>query len=306
MDEDGPIDPGIASAVIRAQCPDADPRLVTYLGEGYDSTAFDVDNRWVFRFPKRADVEARLLLEMRVLPTLAPESPLPLPAFRHLGRPSPLFPRHFVGYPKLPGEPAISVVAAAVPVEAWGPRLAEFLSWLHSRPTGEPSGLGVVPLDVPALIDEMRAAALADLDRVIAVAPDAPVDAWRAYVESAAGAGGSDRAPVLLHGDLAAEHVLHDPRTLALTGVIDWSEIAIGDAAVDLAALYHWGGPAFADAVLSAYERPVDEATQSRAQYLGACRGAADVAFGLDTGRPEYVVAGLSALGSCAGPPAGS
>jgi len=37
-----------------------------------------------------------------------------------------------------------------------------------------------------------------------------------------------------------------------------------------------------------------------RARCLGACRGVMDVPFGLETGRPEYVTAGLRALYFCA------
>jgi hypothetical protein len=36
-----------------------------------------------------------------------------------------------------------------------------------------------------------------------------------------------------------------------------------------------------------------------RARYLAVCRGVADVAFGLDTGRQEHVDAGLRALTLC-------
>lgn len=35
------------------------------------------------------------------------------------------------------------------------------------------------------------------------------------------------------------------------------------------------------------------------ARYMAACRGAMDVAFGLDHGRSEYVTTGIRALESC-------
>jgi hypothetical protein len=35
------------------------------------------------------------------------------------------------------------------------------------------------------------------------------------------------------------------------------------------------------------------------AHFLAACRGVADVAFGLDTGRQEYIDAGTRALRLC-------
>jgi hypothetical protein len=49
--------------------------------------------------------------------------------------------------------------------------------------------------------------------------------------------------------------------------------------------------------VLQSYRGDLTEDTLPIARYLSACRGAMDVAFGLDRGRPEYVTAGLRALG---------
>ncbi|HBY98540.1 MAG: hypothetical protein M5U01_17480 [Ardenticatenaceae bacterium] len=86
-----------------------------------------------------------------------------------------------------------------------------------------------------------------------------------------------------------------------MTGIIDWSEIALSDRSVDLAALFHWGGRPFVDAVLSTYDGSVDETALRRAQFLAACKGVGDVTFGLETGRHEYIVAGIRALTLCIG-----
>jgi aminoglycoside phosphotransferase (APT) family kinase protein len=290
-----------AAAIIRAQFPETRPIGVAYLGEGCDSIAFDVDGAWVFRFPKRADVEAQLLLEARVLPRLNETAPLPLPAFRFQGRPSPEFPRHFVGYPKLPGTPAMAPDARRVPLERWATALGGFLSWLHTFPMRDFGGLGVPEQSIALVIETVRADALDDLPLVRDVSPGAPIDVWRAFLRDAPGAPDSTMPRCLVHNDLAAEHVLCDPAREMLTGVIDWSEMAVSDPAVDIAALYHWGGERFVHAVLAHYRGVVDAGMLNRARYLGACRGAADVGFGLGMGRPDYVEAGLRALTFCAG-----
>src|SRR5687767_3801770 len=77
------INADLLGRLIADQFPDLAPVAVTYIGEGYDSTAVDVNGSWVFRFPKRADVEAQQLLELRVLPVLGERVPLavPLPSF---------------------------------------------------------------------------------------------------------------------------------------------------------------------------------------------------------------------------------
>ncbi len=151
-----PLSATQVAAIIRSQFPEVDPSRIALLGEGCDSWAFEVDGRWVFRFPKRADVEQQLLVESRVLPVLAAHSPLPLPVFRFHGRPSGAFPRRFVGYPKLPGIPGIQLEAQALPFEKWAPVMGRFLSWLHRYPVGVARRLGVEEQDVTDLIDEVE------------------------------------------------------------------------------------------------------------------------------------------------------
>ena len=81
-----------------------------------------------------------------------------------------------------------------------------------------------------------------------------------------------------------------------------WSEIAISDGLVDFAGVFHWGGDPFVDAVLASYDGPLDRDGLRHARFLAACRGVADVAFGLDTSRREYVEAGVRALTLCLPP----
>ncbi|MFW5776068.1 MAG: phosphotransferase [Spirochaetota bacterium] len=47
----------------------------------------------------------------------------------------------------------------------------------------------------------------------------------------------SHRRDCLVHGDRAAEHILYDSATRSLTGVIDWSEVSIGDPDVSMSRL---------------------------------------------------------------------
>jgi aminoglycoside phosphotransferase (APT) family kinase protein len=289
------LDPARVRAIIRSQFPDVGAQDVRWLGEGYDSTAFEVDRRWVFRFPKRRDVEQQLLVESRILPVLAETSPLPLPVFRYHGSPGELFPRHYVGYPRIGGELAIRIAPEATPFRAFVDPIARFLSWLHAYPVDDAAAHGVPDVPPAGLLDEAAEDAVEDLSHVERVSPEGETAPWRRFLGTPPRAG-TESAPRLVHGDLAAEHVLVDVTARTVTGIIDWSEIGIGDVAVDLAALFHWGGPTFAAAVLRQYDLPIDSALLHRARYLAACRGAADVTFGIATDRPEYVHAGLRAL----------
>src|SRR5262245_25108769 len=129
------------ATILQLQFAELAAATVEYLGEGCDSAAFEVNGEWVFRFPKRADVEQQLAVESRILPLLAGQSPLRLPVFRFHGRPCKVFPYRFVGYRKLPGVPAIQVDPGTIPFETWAPTMGRFLSWLHRFPVEEAARL---------------------------------------------------------------------------------------------------------------------------------------------------------------------
>lgn len=295
------LKPETVRPLIEAQFPQLSPAHVAYLGEGCDSVAFEINGDWVFRFPKRADVAQQLLTEMRILPRLAERLPVPVPAYCFHGKPSEDSPFHYGGYPKLAGVPAILLAPGAIPSSSVGASVGCFLSALHAFPAGLAASLGVPSQETGQMIEDARAEALDGFGLVRQEAPDAPLDRWRAYLA----AGLSEAAmrlltPRVVHNDLAAEHVLCDPIARAVTGVIDWSDVAIGDAAADFAGMFHWGGEELAAAVLSHYREQIDDGLRTRARFLAACRGVTDVCFGIDRGRREYVVAGIRALELCA------
>jgi aminoglycoside phosphotransferase (APT) family kinase protein len=288
-----------ASEIIGAQFPGLAPIQLSYLGEGYDSTAFEVNGTWVFRLPKADDVERQLGIESRILPLLAEQLPVAIPAFHFHGERSVLFPRRFSGYPKLPGVPAIRLGPDGFRLEAVVEPLGRFLSALHAFPVASAAAAGVPEQRLEDLVEEIQRDALEDFARLIRTAPDAPLDRWRRFLETRVEVPAPARVAVV-HNDFAAEHVLVDPATSALTGVIDWSDIAISDPVVDIAGICHWGGEPFAHDVLAAYGGQLDEQRLALARYMAACRGVMDVAFGLTMNRPEYITAGLRALHLCA------
>ena len=102
MPEDAKLDAAQVTSILQSQFSDLAPARVVFLGEGCDSFAFEVNDDWVFRFPKRDDVARQLAIESRVLPVLAARSPLRLPVFSFHGRPSDAFPFPFAGYRKIP------------------------------------------------------------------------------------------------------------------------------------------------------------------------------------------------------------
>ncbi len=260
-----PLDEAIVRRVLRDQFPGLPASDVAFLGEGWDSQAYLVDGEWVFRFPKRREVEAWLEQELRVLGRLA-EFPLPfaVPRPEFVGEPSEAFPFAYVGYRWIAGAPSQMADPSTIRREAAARQLGAGLGLVHSIGEAECRGMGLRadPYDpvgpwrevrslretiLPALPDDLRDACLPDLDGT-ALAPPGPV------------------APCLVHGDLAAEHLLIGGDG-TISGLIDWGDASIGDPAGDFAWSLAWLGPEFARAALAAYPRPIDPAFRDRVVF---------------------------------------
>src|SRR5690349_24590540 len=93
------LDANIVRQILRSQFQHLSIESVEYLHEGWDSSAYLVNAGWVFRFPKRAEVESWLQGELRTLDLLR-RLPLTIriPEPEFVGRPDPLFPAMFMGY----------------------------------------------------------------------------------------------------------------------------------------------------------------------------------------------------------------
>ncbi|MEV0337013.1 phosphotransferase [Nocardia sp. NPDC050717] len=240
--------------------------------QGWDSRAVLVAGRWVERRPRRPEVAEQLRRETRVMPWLAPLLPLPVPV-PHLSSETPLVVRHDL----VPGRPIES------PGAEYGRALGEFLRALHDSPAAEAIRHGLPPAtrtraDRAAAGDRFRADVMPLLPArhrdsaaaVLAVLADSPAD-------------------TVVHGDLGPEHVLVDGGRVS--GVIDFGDVHLGDAAIDLAWPLYGTPPEFAAAIAAAY-RVTDE-LRGRALLWHRLGPWYEVTHGMDIGDPEVVRAGV-------------
>jgi aminoglycoside phosphotransferase (APT) family kinase protein len=264
--------------LLAEQFPALDVSSARPLAEGWDNAVWVVEERWAFRFPRRAAAVPLLERELGVLPLLAPLLPVPVPEPVHVGRPSGRYPWPFVGTPLLPGrEPADADLGEHDRVEL-GAALGRFLSVLHApdfRAAVDPEdALPVDPsrrADMPARVQVARSW-LGELERL---------GSWRASqaIERLFAAAldlGPAPAEAVVHGDLHVRHVLVEGGEL--TGIIDWGDVCRADAAVDLSLVWSLVGPAGREAFLREYG-PVSEAQSLRARVLGVSLCAALASF---------------------------
>lgn len=246
-----------------AHAPQLSGRGLTELGRGTDNIAF-LAGDLVLRVSAGPDV----VREARLLAVVGPRVPLPIPRPQFVDED-----RGVLAYPLLPGQPLLG----QPPLPGLARRLGAFLRALHGI---DPSVLGTaLPRD-----DDPPAAWLVGLR-----GPASSVERLHESVPPPT----EDR--VVAHADLGAEHVL--AQGAEPTGVIDWSDAALADPAVDFARLYRDVGPDFLAELLVAYGGLQDEdRTMRRVRFFARCAALDDLAYGRSAGRAEYVRSALRSV----------
>ncbi|MEV6276950.1 phosphotransferase [Nocardia sp. NPDC051832] len=202
--------------------------------QGWDSLATLVEGRWIERRPRRPEVADQLRRETRLLPWLAPSLPLPVPIPAVLTD-DPLVVRHAL----VPGD------ALESPGVEDGVAVGRFLRALHGSSAAEAVRHGLIPAE------QTRSSRIAEISRfqseVVPLIPVAQQDSAQSILDALR----DFPADTVVHGDLGPEHVLTDGGRVS--GVIDFGDAHVGDAAIDLAWALYGAPTAFADAVADAY-----------------------------------------------------
>jgi hypothetical protein len=107
------------------------------------------------------------------------------------------------------------------------------------------------------------------------------------------------KSRVVVHNDLWGEHILIDPQSGRVTGVIDWADACIGDPARDYAGLLGWLGESFLVRVLESGGISFDDNDLERARAFTLDAGLESIALGRQMGKPRWVSSGEAALKNC-------
>jgi len=243
-----------ATQALQAHAPHLLHAALVELGHGLDNTAF-LAHDLVLRVAGDVDVDVER--EARLLDALAPQLSIATPAARFADADTGVLAYSLLAGSPLLGRPAPPGAAA---------RLGRFLRELH---------------DVePATVQDLVPTEDADPDEWLEdlTGPPELVDIVQASRPPPA------TGRVVAHADLGAEHILAlDGR---LTGIIDWSDAAITDPALDFARVLRDFGPLFLGDAIEAYG--AQPAPMTRIEFLARCAALEDLAFGLETGRQEY------------------
>jgi aminoglycoside phosphotransferase (APT) family kinase protein len=216
----------LARALLARQHPDLADLPISLAAEGWDNAVFRLGDRLALRLPRRA-IGAKLIIhEQRWLPMLKDRLPLPIPAPVRVGAPQDDYPWPWSVTPWFDGETA----DLAPPGEDQGEVLGGFFGALHlAAPEDAPRNpWRGVPLALRLPVFEARVAGLAN--------KGAPLEPRIQAIWEAALGAPNDAAPTWIHGDPHPRNVL--VAAGRISAIIDWGDLAQGDRASDLAAVW--------------------------------------------------------------------
>ena len=283
---DRPLSEEAAAAIIRATFPQVDTTGVRHLGYGWEFDVFVTTDRWVFRFPRRQDWANGFDREAQVLrlvaPALAPA--VVIPHVELLGSPAPGFPYTFAGHRLIEGVAAHMVADDLFPT--LGRDLGAFLGALHSIPLKEGRAAGLREVDEEWVngARDWRTQVIADAQRLRDL--DSGVSEAITSLQRETVPDEYFRVPLsVIHSDLVPEHVIVDPKTGKLQGVIDWTDAMIGDAARDFVFIATWRGWQSLEDVLRHYPCNVDADFRGRIRWMARLLSVFWLDVALKTGR---------------------
>src|SRR5688572_224398 len=266
---DRPLTLENAAAIINARFPSVDTSRLEHIGYGWEFDAILTADRWVFRFPRRGDWSQRFDLEcdvVRIVETILPAH-MTVPRVELIGPPTLGFPYPFAGHRFIEGVAADAVVEQLLPTVAR--EIATFLGALHSIPASRGLAIGLREMDAKHEegAAEWRKQVLADAQRLRGMDP--VVDDALLSLEREAVPSEFFHVPLrLIHADLDPEHIIIDPATGRIRGVIDWTDAMLGDAARDFVFLAAWRGWDLVEEVLAHYPHVVDDGFRARLRWM--------------------------------------
>jgi len=246
---------------IRSRFPDLAIQHVVPITEGWDSLVLEINGEWIFRFPRRPAVAAQHRKEIALLPALANLLPVHLPCFDYVAA-------EFVGYRKIEGAQLAGRHITSENKAGIAGQLADFLAALHRFPVEQAAELGL-PYGSPVAWRQKYVGLQHRTTELLAAHLSAAEKQrldhfWERHWQN-------ERhfqfSPTLIHGDLTGDHVLYDPASGSITGIIDWGDAAIGDSALDFAGFVWDYGKRFAEAVAQTYTPETDSHFMERAGF---------------------------------------
>lgn len=214
--------------VLHDEVPGLTVTSMTFISEGWSNLVVDINDEWIFRFPRDEEFLPILERERLLLDRLRNHISLSIPYYEFMGSNT-----AFVGYRKIPGEALHTNTYLRLSENARqgiADTLALFLTQMHQAISlNEARSIGYEEYKIPiesiesSFIDELPSG---NLKRMVS-------EALTYFKEH------PYKEPfVLLHNDFNGDNIAFDLNTEKVTGVFDFSDAAIGHYSMEIGKLF--------------------------------------------------------------------
>jgi aminoglycoside 2''-phosphotransferase len=240
-------------------------RSARFLGEGWNSLAYLVNNELVFRFSKRPEHWNELEREVTFLGFAADLLPLAVPRYLRIAPDSPACAYGYAVYRYLHGH-ALNVNALTQEKRAAAAEvIGSFLRALHSLQPGPEVSCLLPREDERMVADEYFARAQREIaPKLRPLEASALIKQFEIYLSASQN---FLFQPATLHADLSRDHILVENDSVA--AVIDFGDVNWGDPDYDFMYLFVDFGQAFAEEVARRYGHRDLERLMSKLLYFG-------------------------------------
>lgn len=208
-----------------------------YIDCGFDHDVIILNNDLVFRFPKEApkDLQSELYDEIQLLYYLKKKIKVGIPEYIYISKD-----KSFAGYKLLNGrelKPSHFRRFNASTKERFAKQLADFLTKLHSTPKSVIKRFNVRTSNIKKnhqkLVHNTKKFLFPKLNK-------REIEVTKAFFNELEIAINYISPSALVHNDLTYDHILWDNKKKQVN-IIDFSDRAIGDPAIDFAGLWDFG-----------------------------------------------------------------
>lgn len=211
---------------------------IVRLGQGADNVVFLVNQKFIFRFSRHAEMDDLRDAENKVLIKLQNIISLQIPNPIYQGIPTQKFPFHFQGYEKLPGIALYESDLTDEQLQSCLQSFALFLKELHSikavqarawgleKSSYDKTNIDLVVAKLHERITQIKKLKIAEIDQNL----------LKKAIENAAKIIIPKNDVCLVHNDLDERHLLMQDGKLS--GIIDWSDVDINHPVVDFACVW--------------------------------------------------------------------
>lgn len=258
------LDQRQAAQLIAAQLVPLRGLSVRRVAEGQDHQLFAAGEEWLVRFPKRAEGASWLERELSILKVVTETVTAGVPKPELTAPPSDAFPYPFITYRRIPGIGAdLTSVSDPVGLAA---DIGRLLDALHRV---DPDRISPTPVGWERLtLEHERTNLLSCADAAARLLTPDLAGRAEAYLTGAAPVPARQFPRRFIHNDICPDHLIVDPTTGRLNGIIDFTDAMVGDPVLDFVGLVGLGGQPFIDQVLANYALALGHGFDQTLQWL--------------------------------------